>query len=254
MPTFRHGKNTSIVYDKYDLSSMLNSLSYAQQADLAETTAYGSNARSYMPGFPGGTVSIGGMFSGGTGEVDQVLSQALANTAAVPMSIGPEGGAGSTYNGRRAFLCTVWDTSYTVTSPVNDIVAISSEFSYDDRMDSGWLLRAVQAFSGTSAAAGANSVDTTTTSSTGYVAHLHVVTNTRDAGSVTVSIHDSADNSSFALVTGATFTAVNAGGANIASERISSAAQTVRRYVAANIAVSGGSTGSYTLVVSFAKR
>src|SRR4051812_28407146 len=108
MPTFRHGKQTAVIFDKYDLSTMLNSASYQQQADLAETTAYGSNARSYMPGFPGGTVSLGGMFSGSAGEVDQVLAAALSATASVPMTVLPEGGQGSTFNDRRAFLCKVW--------------------------------------------------------------------------------------------------------------------------------------------------
>lgn len=252
MPTFRHGKNTAVVYDKYDLSSMLNNMSYQMAADLAETTAYGSSARSYMPGFPGGTVSLSGMFSGGTGEVDDVLSTALSGTSAVPLSIAVEGGIGSAYNGRRAFLAKVWDTSYNVTSPVNDVVAISSEMSYDEKMDAGWVLRGLQNFSATSAAATANAVDTTTTSSVGYVAQLHVVTNTRDAGSVTVSIHDSGDNSAFALVTGATFTAVNS--AVTTSQRIFSTTQTVRRYVAANVSVTGGTTGNYYLMVTFAKR
>ena len=251
-PTFRHGKNSAVVYDTYDLSSMLNSVSYQQAADLAETTAFGASARTYIPGFPGGTVSLAGMFSGGTNEVDQVMSAALSGTAAKPMTIGVEGGIGSTYNGRRGFLCNVWDTSYNVTSPVNDVVAITSEFSYDSRMDSGWILRGLQQFTSTSAAATANAVDTTSTSSTGYVANLHVVTNTRDAGSVTVSIHDSADNAAFALVTGAMFAAVNFGVQS--SQRIESTTQTVRRYVAANISVSAGATGNYYLLVSFAKR
>src|SRR5436190_1747885 len=114
MPTFRHGKNSTIVYDKYDLSAMLNSVSYEQAADLAETTAFGSNAKSYIPGFPGGTVNLAGLFSGAVGEVDQVLSAALSGTTALPMSIGVEGASGSANNGRRAFLCSVWDTSYQV--------------------------------------------------------------------------------------------------------------------------------------------
>jgi hypothetical protein len=164
----------------------------------------------------------------------------------------PEGGQGTTYNGRRAFLCSVWDTAYNVTSPVNDVVAITSSWSYNDRMDSGWVLRAPQAVSATSAAASTNSVDTTTTSSNGYVMHLHVTANNRDAGSITVKLFDSLDNSTFAQVTGATFTVVNFGVTS--SERIFSNTQTVRRYIAADITVTGGTTGSYTITMSAAKR
>lgn len=235
---------------------MLNNTQYQLAADLAETTVYGASARSYMPGFPGGTVSVGGLFSGGLNEVDAVLNTALAASSATPMTILPEGYTtqAGTVRGRRMFAASVWDTSYSVTSPVNDVVAIAAEFSYDARMDTGWILDGQTAFSTTRAAAGAVSVDTTTTSSNGYVAHLHVTTNTRDAGSVTVSIHDSADNSAFALVTGATFSAVSAGSANISGQRLESTTQTVRRYVAANIAVTGGTTGSYTMVVVLAKR
>lgn len=220
-------------------------------ADLAETTAFGSSARSYMPGFPGGTVSFGGMFSGAATEVDAVLSAGLSGTAAAPLSIGIES-LGT--RGRRAFMCNVWDTSYSVTSPVSDVVAIAAEFSYDSRMDSGWVLQPQNTFTATVAAAGATSVDTTTTSSVGYVANLHIYANTRDAGSVTVALHDSADNSTFAIIAGgsATFSAVNGG--VTASQRLEHASQTVRRYVAPNITVTGGTTGSYAILVTFAKR
>lgn len=251
MPTFRHGKNTGVVYDKYDLSTQLNSVQYQMAADLAETTAFGSSARSYMPGFPGGTVSFAGMFSGAATDVDAVFSAALSGTAAAPLSVGVESFG---TRGRRAFLANVWDTSYSVTSPVNDVVAIAAEFSYDSKMDSGWIIQHQNTFTSTVAAGAGVSVDTGTTSSVGFVAHLHVYTNTRDAGSVTVVLHDSADNSSFALIGGgsSSFTAVNGG--VTASQRLEHASQTVRRYIAPNITVTGGTTGSYAILVTMAKR
>jgi len=257
VPTFRHGKNSGVVYGGYDLSGFLNTAQYQMASDLAETTVFGAGARTYIPGFPGETVSMGGLFSGATtADIDPVLSTALSAATSTPATIGVEGLTSAPVNcrGRRAFHCLTWDTQYSVTSPVSDVVAVSADFSYDDRLDTGWVLDGSTAFSSTRAAATAVSVDTTTTSSVGYVAHLHIVANTRDAGSITVAIHDSADNASFALVTGATFTTVNFGSANVIGLRISSLTQTVRRYVAANVTVTGGASGSYTAVIAMAKR
>lgn len=251
MPTFRHGKNTGVVYKQYDLSAMLNNVGYQRSADLAETTAFGSSARSYIPGFPGGTTSLAGMFSGGVGEVDEVFSTALADSAAAALSIGVDGRLST--SGRAAFLAKVWDTAYNVTSPVNDVVAVTADFSYDEKMDTGKVLAGLITVTatGTPPSNGTN-VDFTSTTSVGGVAHLHVVANTRDAGSIAIKIQDSADNSTFADISPSmAFASVSAG--TLTSERITTTAS-LRRYIGVAYTVTGGTTGSYKFLVTLAKR
>lgn len=97
------------------------------------------------------------------------------------------------------------------------------------------------------AATNGTGVDQTTVSTSfGWQASLHVFAFT--GTSVTVSIEDSADNITFAALSGATFTAAT----GITSERIASASPTatVRRYVRA---VTTGTFTSATFAVAFVR-
>src|SRR4051794_7695211 len=118
MANFIHGKNTVVFLDGYDISGYLNSASYTMTADTAETTAFGANARSYIPSFPGGTISVGGMFDGTATGIDTILQTVASNQgaggAAVPMSVAPQGNT----VGNRVMLANVYNTSYSVSSPV----------------------------------------------------------------------------------------------------------------------------------------
>ena len=42
MPTFRHGKNTVVIFDKYDLSQYFTSATVSAMAEAVETTETGS--------------------------------------------------------------------------------------------------------------------------------------------------------------------------------------------------------------------
>lgn len=87
-----------------------------------------------------------------------------------------------------------------------------------------------------SAGTAASHVDGTAASTSGGAAYLHVFG--VSSGTATVAVYDSADNSSFTVVTGLTFTAASAA----TSERKATAAgATVRRYVA--VVLSGTFTG-----------
>lgn len=90
-----------------------------------------------------------------------------------------------------------------------------------------------------SAAVG-TSVDGTSSTSFGLAAYLHAIS--IGSGTATVAIQDSADNSSFANVTGGVFTNVTAA----TSQRIqTSTTGTVRRYVRVNV------TNTFTNLVCF---
>lgn len=99
------------------------------------------------------------------------------------------------------------------------------------------------------AATNGTAIDTLASASFGFQAYLHVFSVT--GTSVTVTLEDSADNVTFAAITGGAFTAVTSAGAPTA-QRIQSSSDTatVRRYVRA---VTSGTFSNAVFAVSICK-
>lgn len=246
MPTFRHGKNTVVLFDKYDLTTYFNSVTTSAMAEAVETTTFGSANKTYAIGLKDGTISLEGLWAGDADGVDEVLQAAIANDSKKIITVATEGAT----VGRRAKLLNTDDTSYEIASAVADMVSITAEAQASGTVggfDGGVLLAASQTVSSATAN---TSVDNTTSSANGGVAHLHVTGNTRN-GAATIKIQHSANNSTWADLVIFTNTVAS----TTTSERIEVAAgTTVNRYVRANITAIAGSTGSVTITVGFARR
>jgi hypothetical protein len=248
MPTFRHGKNTVVLFDKYDLSQYFNSVTTSAMAEAVETTTFGSANKTYAVGMKDGTVSFEGLWSGvlDTEGADAVLNTAFGSTTKTPITVASEGAT----LGRRCKLINADDTSYEIKAAVAEMVTISGSAQASGTvggLDGGVLLAASQALTATVANTG---VDNAAASSNGGVGHLHVTTNTRN-GAITVKVQHSANNSTWADLF--TFTATTS--ATTTSERIEVAAGTaVNRYLRANVSGFAGSTGTATITVGFARR
>ncbi len=246
MPTFRHGKNTVVLFDKYDLSTYFNSATTTAMAEAVETTTFGSANKTYAIGMKDGSISLEGLWAGDTDGIDEVLEAAVGSSSKKIITVATEGAT----IGRRAKLINTDETSYEIASAVADMVTISAEAQASGTVggfDGGVLLAGSQTVSSVTAN---TSVDNTTSSTNGGVAHLHVTTNTRN-GAATIKVQHSANNSTWADLV--VFTATTS--ATTTSERIEVAAgTTVNRYVRANISAIAGSTGSVTLTVGFARR
>lgn len=248
MPTFRHGKNTVVLFDKYDLTQYFNSATMSAMAETVETTTFGSTSKTYAVGQKDGTVSFEGLWSGvlDTEGSDKVLHDAIASTTKKVITVASEGAA----IGRRARLINTDETSYEIKSAIADMVTISAEAQASGTqggLDGGVLLAASQVLTSTATNA---SVDNAVISTNGGVAHLHVTTNTRN-GAITVKVQHSANNSTWVDLT--TFTATTS--ATTTAERVEIAAgTTINRYVRANVSAFAGSSGSATITVGFARR
>jgi hypothetical protein len=243
MPTFRHGKNVNVFLDAYDFSTYFNNVSASTSIDTAETSAFGTSAKSYVVGHRDGTVSLSGMFEAteSTGT-DQYFATALGSATKIKLIVAPEGHS----NGAGAIMLQADDTSYEVSSAIADIVQASAEFQSTDAVEHGVILSSGAAVSATGNGTG---VDNTTSSLNGGAGFLSVPVNTRN-GNITVKIQHSADNSTFADLV--TFTVVSS--TTKTSERIEVASgTTVNRYLRVNYTVAG-STGSATPVVAFTRR
>jgi hypothetical protein len=246
MPTFRHGKNTIVMFDKYDLSTYFNMATTSAMAEPVDTTTFGSANKTYAVGMKDATVSFEGLWDGSTDAVDEVLSAAVTATADKVITVGSEGAA----IGRRAKLINSIESSYEIKTAVADMVTISAEVQASGikgGLDGGVLLAAQQTVSSVTAN---TSVDNAASSANGGVAHLHVTTNSRD-GAATIKVQHSANNSTWADLV--VFTATTS--TTTTSQRVEVAAgTTVNRYIRANVSAIAGSTGSVTITVGFARR
>jgi hypothetical protein len=239
MPSFRHGKKTAVLLNGTDMSPFLNEATTTQEIETAETTTFGTQDKTYIVGLSDGMISTSGLFDSSAGASDEVLSGIIAEEDNT-FTVLPEGAVA----GSRAIVANGQMTSYEISSPVGDVVAISAEIQADGGLFHGVALNALQQVSASGVSA---SVDNTAATSNGLIANLHVVENSRD-GDTTIKVQDSADGITFADLI--TFTAVSAsatGGESITSTG------TVNQYLRAEHTLAG-SSGSVTFHVSAARR
>jgi hypothetical protein len=122
MPTFVHGKSTNFTLDDTagsvrDISNTVTSVDFPDTIDTAETTAFGSTAKSYIVGLTDATLSISGIWDA---TVDGYLSGG-AEPASRSFVFGP---AGSTA-GNVKYTGEAIVTSYSISNPVGDVVTYS---------------------------------------------------------------------------------------------------------------------------------
>jgi hypothetical protein len=126
MPTFRHGKSTVFKVDNSsgtltNISDTLTDVSFPQSVDTAETSTFGSSAKSYVVGLTDSSLSISGNFDA---TVDAHLAGILGQSASVSFEYGPEGStAGFVKYTGEALL-----TSYEKSGAIGDVVSYSAEF------------------------------------------------------------------------------------------------------------------------------
>lgn len=135
MPTFRHGKSTVFKVDNSggtltDISNSLTDVSFPQSVDTAETSAFGSSAKTYVVGLTDATISVSGMFDA---TVDAHLSGILAQAATVSFEYGPEGSTSGfvKYTGESIL------TSYEKSGAIGDMVSFSAEFQVSGAVTRG---------------------------------------------------------------------------------------------------------------------
>jgi hypothetical protein len=135
MPTFRHGKSTVFKVDNSggsltDISNTLTDVGFPQSVDTAETSTFGSSAKSYVVGLTDSTLSISGNFDA---TVDAHLAAVLGQAATLSFEYGPEGSTVGfvKYTGE-AIL-----TSYEKSGAIGDVVSYSAEFQVSGAITRG---------------------------------------------------------------------------------------------------------------------
>jgi hypothetical protein len=122
MPTFVHGKSTNFTLDDTsgtvrNISDTVTSVDFPDTIDTAETTAFGSSAKSYIVGLADATLSVSGIWDA---TVDGYIAGG-AEPASRSFVFGP---AGSTA-GNVKYTGEAIVTSYSISNPVGDVVTYS---------------------------------------------------------------------------------------------------------------------------------
>lgn len=125
MATFRHGKNTAFKLDNAagtltDISNTLTDVGFPQTIETAETTSFGSSAKTYIVGLTDATVSLSGNFDA---TVDAHLAGIAGQAATVSFEYYPEG----TTTGNVKYSGEAILTSYEKSGAVGDVVQYSAE-------------------------------------------------------------------------------------------------------------------------------
>ena len=122
---FVHGKSAVFKLDDSggtlrDLSSYLEDVSFPRSIDTAETSTFGSSAKSYIVGLTDATISLSGKFDA---TADGYLAGVVGQAATLSFEYGPAGSTGG--NVKYTGECIM--TSYEVGATVGDAVTASVE-------------------------------------------------------------------------------------------------------------------------------
>jgi len=127
---FRHGRNAVLKIDDSgdvlrSLQTMLREAGLNRSVDLAETSAFGTFDKTWVVGMREGRIPWSGMFSAGAAtDIANILDGILGLEASRSFEYGPEGQTA----GFRKYSGECYLTTYDISSPYNDMVAVSGEF------------------------------------------------------------------------------------------------------------------------------
>ena len=124
--SFLAGKDTSVLFGAFDLSSFFNSSSFSRDQAVNETTTFGSDQATYISSLETANVTLGGFFDGGADKVDEELQAVIGSATATPLTIYK----GGTTAGNKAMLLNSKIQNYTIDSNVADAVGVSCNFHW----------------------------------------------------------------------------------------------------------------------------
>lgn len=225
----QHGRNTTILWNALDASGYLANTDYSLDTDTSDVTTYGKRFKEHVAGMTGATVTFEGVFDGAAGNA--IEGQLRTDNGVLTYC--PTAGAAI---GDRAKLLAVTGTSYTESSPIGGAVRFGWNVISEDSVGIGVILHPLS--EDTNTTTGAERDDTAATS-TGWVAHLHVIA--VDAGSWVIKLQDAAVSNTYSDVTGGAFTAAT--GATYQRLEAASTTTQLRRYVRYVATRTGGTAG-----------
>lgn len=214
--TFSHGRKCEVAVDRYDATEFFKGANLSVDVDTAETTTFRKTYKTHAVGQVAGTVDLDGFYD----NVQSPLFKALVATdTPFVATVGPEGLRLSDH----VRMLSVESTNLAESSSVGDVVMTNWSMQSTEEIFYGVGLKdptTAVTVTGVSASHDFGAAATLQT----YAAHFHLFALT--GTSVTLTIQDSADNSTFATL-GTLTTGVLTG---VQAVRLTGTG-TVRRYV-----------------------
>lgn len=125
-----HGRFTVFKVGDTDISTFCKTSEITKGADVHDRTGYGADGHGYQGGLRDDKITVGGWYDSTAAGPRTVVEPLVGTSTTVTRQ--PEG-AGA---GKPQDLATCVVKSYVETSPVNDIVQWSAEFTVDGVIDS----------------------------------------------------------------------------------------------------------------------
>ena len=132
---FVHGSDSVFKLDNSggsltDISTYVNNVDFPETADVAETSTLGASNKPYIVGLKDATISLGGLFDA---TVDAILGAVVGQSATLSFEYSPEG----TGSGKVKYTGECILTSYTLSSPVGDVVGFSADLQVSGAVTRG---------------------------------------------------------------------------------------------------------------------
>lgn len=132
---FVHGKGTVIKLDDSggtlrDLSTYADEVTFPSSVDMAETTTFGKDDKTFIPGLRDHTISVSGKWDA---TLDGYVAPAVGQAASLSFEYGPAGSG----SGAVKFTGECFITSYELSNPVGDVVTFSLELQCSDAITRG---------------------------------------------------------------------------------------------------------------------
>lgn len=229
------GLGANLWIDQYNVSGDIGAIdSIGSSRAQLDYTSIEDLFMSRLPGLGDGSISFSGYFNTSTPSLHNAIGSAFGTAVSiVTASFGTAIGAPAASLGAAR-------ASYTTTRSADGglAVQVSAESGIGYGTDWGVLLAGRASATGTAS----TTVDNGAATTNGAQAYLHITSVA--AGTVTISVQDSSDNSSFSNVTGLTFTASSTA---VAEYKATAAGATIGRYLRYNCS---GGTATFALAVA----
>lgn len=234
---FRHGKDTWVGVGPYDLTNWLNSASIPADVEVAETSHFGTQAKTYIPGVQDSKVTLGGLFDSDPLLLENKLQAIADDPAGMPVTIAQDGGAAV---GRRAAGTRALRTQWQIETQISDVAKVGISLQGTGGVNFGWML--TDAASHTTTVTG-DGVDGGAVTLAGGYAYVHVVANTSTSN--TIKVQHSTDNLTWVDLSSTQ--ALASANPSVTYYVLTFNTQTVNRYLRAVLTIGSGSA---TAVVS----
>ena len=118
---FRHGKNAALTVNAVALTAFCDNVGISRDVDTAETSVFGVDDKTFLPGLRGGTLSISGSYDPTVTTGPAAVLEGLLGAAAFTVIFEPGGNT----TGQRRHTFSALMTNYSETSAVGDKVTFS---------------------------------------------------------------------------------------------------------------------------------